>query len=408
MPAQRLPSFQFYPGDWLKDPALRSVSLAARGLWADLLCLMSESENRGHLQDGNGSPYSNKQLARMTGANSNQIKKLINELESSNVFSRTDDRGVIYSRRMVQDELKRKTNKENGEKGGSPFFKKSVNPPVNQTGNRNPTPSSSSSSSTSYSKQPPPPTNQQVTAQQAEQKPDDFQPDWGMVGDRLREYGLARVTDAIAEAKAAGFSIPQIIAWLDWLNDDNHPQRKAKIGAGAILERIRTADAIHWNADFGWPPIEDATIKQSAVGPYPVVASEELSKQEAEELGELENDYGQKLNELSDEGIVKLVGPSRSTVNPNFQRANLARRLELLRKLNLEQLRKREAEEAGTIPRTNLAGPIDSQNVAEVDQNSHDVTSEVVPTKDTAAMVRGERARLLTTPHGKTLAVATK
>lgn len=28
----KLPSFQFYPGDWMKDPSLRSVSLEARGL----------------------------------------------------------------------------------------------------------------------------------------------------------------------------------------------------------------------------------------------------------------------------------------------------------------------------------------------------------------------------------------
>ncbi len=43
----KLPSFQFYPGDWMKDPALRSVSLEARGLWMDMLCLLFESVRRG-------------------------------------------------------------------------------------------------------------------------------------------------------------------------------------------------------------------------------------------------------------------------------------------------------------------------------------------------------------------------
>ncbi len=43
----KLPSFQFYPGDWMKDPSLRSVSLEARGLWMDMLCLLFESVRRG-------------------------------------------------------------------------------------------------------------------------------------------------------------------------------------------------------------------------------------------------------------------------------------------------------------------------------------------------------------------------
>lgn len=34
------PAFQFYPGDWLKDPALRMCSPATRGIWVDLLCGM--------------------------------------------------------------------------------------------------------------------------------------------------------------------------------------------------------------------------------------------------------------------------------------------------------------------------------------------------------------------------------
>ena len=42
----KLPSFQFYPGDWMKDPGLRSVSLEARGLWIDMLCLLFESGRR--------------------------------------------------------------------------------------------------------------------------------------------------------------------------------------------------------------------------------------------------------------------------------------------------------------------------------------------------------------------------
>ena len=46
------PSFQFYPDDWISDPALRRVNLAARGLWLEILCEMwKNSANRGRSRD---------------------------------------------------------------------------------------------------------------------------------------------------------------------------------------------------------------------------------------------------------------------------------------------------------------------------------------------------------------------
>jgi hypothetical protein len=119
----KLPSFQFYPGDWMKDPALRSVSLEARGLWIDMLCLLFESGRRGYLQHVTGKPVSDEQLARMTGGSSEQVSRLLQELEDSGVFSRTEH-GMIYSRRMIRDERKRAACSEAGKKGGgNPTYK---------------------------------------------------------------------------------------------------------------------------------------------------------------------------------------------------------------------------------------------------------------------------------------------
>ena len=104
------PSFQFYPGDWLKDPPLRSVGYAARGLWIDMLSLMHESDRRGFLQV-NGKLVNAEQLARMTGGSTNEVSRHLQELESAGVFSCTAD-GVIYNRRMVRDEKARQANRE--------------------------------------------------------------------------------------------------------------------------------------------------------------------------------------------------------------------------------------------------------------------------------------------------------
>lgn len=45
----KLPAFQFYVGDWLKDPALSKCSPATRGIWIDALCAMHEMDRSGQL-----------------------------------------------------------------------------------------------------------------------------------------------------------------------------------------------------------------------------------------------------------------------------------------------------------------------------------------------------------------------
>ncbi len=119
----KLPFMKFYPGDWMKDPALRACSIGARGLWADMLCLMWESVRRGFLVHVSGNPVTTEQLARMTGCPFNEIEALIQELETSGVFSRTA-KGVVFSRRMVKEEHKRQLCAKAGkEGGGNPTFK---------------------------------------------------------------------------------------------------------------------------------------------------------------------------------------------------------------------------------------------------------------------------------------------
>lgn len=113
----KYPAFWFYPGDWMKDTDLRAVSVAARGLWIDLLCLMWESDKRGYLVLSSGKPATTEQLARMTGNAPEVVAELVNELEECGVTSRSDE-GVLFSRRMVRDESKRRKCSRAGKKGG--------------------------------------------------------------------------------------------------------------------------------------------------------------------------------------------------------------------------------------------------------------------------------------------------
>ena len=116
MAKKKMPAILFYTGDWLKDPAVRCVSLGARGLWIDMLSLMYESPIRGYLSLANGSPINTTQLARMVGSNEKEIAPLLEELSSCGVYS-IDSKGVIFSRRMVADELEREAKSKAGKEG---------------------------------------------------------------------------------------------------------------------------------------------------------------------------------------------------------------------------------------------------------------------------------------------------
>lgn len=109
------PAFQFYPADWRKDMALQSCSVAARGLWVDMLCIAHECEPYGHLTV-NGKPMTAAQIGRHTGLTERECVKLVTELEDAGVLSRTEE-GAIFSRRMVRDEDIRQRRAEGGKAG---------------------------------------------------------------------------------------------------------------------------------------------------------------------------------------------------------------------------------------------------------------------------------------------------
>lgn len=124
---------KWYPADWRADPGLRMCSLAARGLWADMLALMHEAEPYGHLLV-NGIAPSNRQLAGLLGCEEKEIARCMQQLEECGVFSRSED-GTVISRRMLRDFYKRERDKANGKTGGNPRLKAGVGEGVNPQSN---------------------------------------------------------------------------------------------------------------------------------------------------------------------------------------------------------------------------------------------------------------------------------
>lgn len=117
----RRPAFQFYPADWRRDNELRVCSIAARGLWIEMMAIMHDGTPYGHLAIS-ARPVTPAQLASLVGLATGVCKRLLMELEDHRVFSRTAD-GLIYSRRMVKDEQLRESRAASGKLGGNPALK---------------------------------------------------------------------------------------------------------------------------------------------------------------------------------------------------------------------------------------------------------------------------------------------
>lgn len=126
------PWIKFYPSDWRADPALRVCSLAARGLWFEMLCLMHEAQPYGYLVV-NGRPVTDRQLASLVGCDLGEISGLLDELRSAGVFD--EEGGIIVSRRMVRDQAKALRDQDNGKNGGNPHLKPKNDVGVNPTDN---------------------------------------------------------------------------------------------------------------------------------------------------------------------------------------------------------------------------------------------------------------------------------
>jgi hypothetical protein len=144
------PAFQFYPGDWQHDVALRSCSVGARGLWIEMMCVMHQADPYGYLVL-NGKPIDRAQLGRMVGASDKDVRRWLDELVGAGVHSEDAD-GRIYSRRMVRDERLRVVRGEAGKLGGNPALvgvkdKTNVIQLCETKDNQSATPSSSSSAS---------------------------------------------------------------------------------------------------------------------------------------------------------------------------------------------------------------------------------------------------------------------
>lgn len=92
------PADLWYWDDWFSSFDVRSCSATARGIWVDMLGVMSKAKIKGTLTI-NGRQADSKDIAKITGDSIEVVESAISEMERNHVFSRLED-GTIINRRM--------------------------------------------------------------------------------------------------------------------------------------------------------------------------------------------------------------------------------------------------------------------------------------------------------------------
>lgn len=113
--------YKWDTGRWKRDIGVQQCSMAARGLWREMLDLMHDSPQRGYLLNADGTPMSCKELSRILRSRANHVSKWLLELQSNGVYSVTET-GVIYSRKMCRDVAASERAAANGRRGGNPIL----------------------------------------------------------------------------------------------------------------------------------------------------------------------------------------------------------------------------------------------------------------------------------------------
>lgn len=304
------PWMKFYPTDWRGDQALRVVSLGARGLWIECMCIMHEATPYGHLII-NGRAVTDAQLAALAGTTPDQIAALLNELETAGVFSRNRN-GAIYSRRMTRDEKKRKDGEKTQKNGTLPTSRRGRQV-SEKTGRKSPPPEvvvgvvdqppstqkpeareeltieagasmgtagAAPAKTTAGDDQSDEP-DETAPRKPAEQQPTEQELVWGegldwiaaasgraksslrsMVGRWCRDYGAADVLTVIASCRTQSPPIPAPVPWIEaalkhrkQANDRNRPPQRAAQRNGWLQlanEKLGSPTADQAGGSAGW------------------------------------------------------------------------------------------------------------------------------------------------------------
>lgn len=118
--------FVFFPQDYFGDIAVRLMPSDLRIFWVEALFIMADSPDRGVLLQKNGKPYTIKDLAQAMNMSIETATSAHTYVLDKGIASIDRRSKALMSRKMVRDEMRRKSAQKNAKKGGNPalFSKK--------------------------------------------------------------------------------------------------------------------------------------------------------------------------------------------------------------------------------------------------------------------------------------------
>ena len=126
---------QFNPNDWWQEPGLRAATLATRGAWIDICCLMWKSPHRGVLELPNGCSPDAQQLARILGCSEQELSTVQAELYGLAIADKSSD-GRMICRRMLREASTARVRSEKAARGGKAKAARAqglLNPAIRET-----------------------------------------------------------------------------------------------------------------------------------------------------------------------------------------------------------------------------------------------------------------------------------
>jgi len=115
------------------DIELRMCSFAARGMLADLMCLMWPTGGKFTPNKPKTRENTLKTVAVMLGSDIEECRQLITELEENGrIFF--DPKGILCCKKLIEITKKKQLSSRYGREGGNPNLKGGVNPTVKGEG----------------------------------------------------------------------------------------------------------------------------------------------------------------------------------------------------------------------------------------------------------------------------------
>ena len=106
---------KFYWSNWLGDAKLRMCSIAARGLWIDMLAVAAQNDPVGYIEAPGGDLI--KLMSRVAGISKPEAEIYFDELADAGVIQ-VDEFGRIFDPRMIRDNDNLQKAIASGQRGG--------------------------------------------------------------------------------------------------------------------------------------------------------------------------------------------------------------------------------------------------------------------------------------------------